>query len=300
MKIDFLEILKSFKEQSFKGLLLNLGLIILIGLIMVFIFFSIFLPSITNHDDTLTVPNLEGMHYDQLEEFLGKRELSFEVQDSAYSSVYEPMTVLKQYPPAGELVKEGRKIYIIIKSREPEKVRMPNLIDGSLKNAELILKSYGLKRGEITYRPDLAVNSILEQWYDGKKIEPDALIAKGSEIDLIVGDGFGNRQFQIGNFVGRDLEDVEFALNGQGLTIGTVIIQIVDEDFYVDLNIHDLDSLLVTDSEMVVRQNPEFGSTVRLGDIVDLWVGVLSQEDSLNLLEKRSKSIMNSESEGYN
>ncbi len=288
MKFDFLKVVQSFKEHNARGLLLNLGLIVAVGLTLLLTFFYWFLPSITNQDETLTVPNLEGMHYDQLDEFLKKRGLNYEVQDSAYSSVYEPFTVLKQYPAAGELVKEGRKIYIIIKSREPEKVRMPNLIDGSLKNAELILKSYGLKRGEITYKPDLAPNAILEQWHDGEKIEPQTLIAKGSEIDLVVGDGFGNRQFPLGNFVGRSLEDVEFAINGQGLNVGSVIVQIVDPDFYLDLNILDVDSLLVTESEIVVKQNPEYGTTVRLGDIVDLWVGVLNEEDSLGLVNRRN------------
>ena len=295
MKFDFLKAIQSFKEHNARGLLLNLGLIIIIGLILLFSFFYMFLPAITNKGETLTVPNLEGMHYDQLDEFLKKRGLNYEVQDSAYSSVYEPLTVLKQYPEAGELVKEGRKIYIIVKSREPEKVRMPNLIDGSLKNAELILKSYGLKRGEITYKPDLAPNAILEQWFDGKKIEAQTLIAKGSEIDLVVGDGFGNRQFALGNFVGRSLEDVEFAINGQGLNVGSVIIQIVDADFYLDLNILDVDSLLVTESEIVVKQNPEYGTTVRLGDIVDLWVGVLNEEDSLELLNKRNGDFIEEE-----
>ena len=40
---------------------------------------------------------------------------------------------------------------------------MPKLIGGSVKNAQLILKTYDLKLGEIDYVADLALNYVLEQ-----------------------------------------------------------------------------------------------------------------------------------------
>ena len=108
------------------------------------------------------------MSLSDMNNFLGKRDFRYEVSDSGYSSVYPPLTILKQYPKPGAYVKENRKIYLTVKAKEPQKVKMPNdLIDGSLKNAELVLRSYGLKRGEIKYKPDLAANAVLEQWYNG-------------------------------------------------------------------------------------------------------------------------------------
>ncbi len=277
-----------FKEYSWKTLGIHVGLMITLGLIVVLVFFFAYLPAATNHEQTLTVPNLEGMSYDDLDDFLSKRGLRFEVFDSAYSSIYPPLTVLKQYPESGALVKEGRKIYVTVKAREPQKVKMPPLIDGSLKNAELILKSYGLKRGKITYKPDLAANAVLEQWHEGEKIPSGATVSKGSTIDLVVGDGFGNRQFEVGQFVGRNIEDVEFALSGQGLNTGSVIIQIVDEDELLSIaNDHGhTDFADILESGMVIRQNPPPGATVRLGDIVDIWIGVLNEEDSLKILHR--------------
>lgn len=284
-KFNFLGV---FKEYSWKTFGIHLGLMISLGLIVVLVFFFAYLPAATNHDQTLTVPNLEGMSYEELDDFLGKRGLRFEVFDSAYSSVYPPLTILKQYPEPGKLVKEGRKIYVTVKAREPQKVKMPNLIDGSLKNAELILKSYGLKRGMITYKPDLAANAILEQWHEGEKIASGATISKGSTIDLVVGDGFGNRQFEVGEFVGRNIDDVEFALSGQGLNTGSVIIQIVEEDLLLTIaNEHGhTDFVDILESGMVIKQNPQPGAIVRLGDIVDIWVGVLNEEDSLKVVRR--------------
>lgn len=285
MKHNFLNV---FREYSWKTLVIHLSIVAVVAVLAISVFFFVYLPGVTNHDQTLTVPNLEGMNYEQLEEFLGKRGLRFEVSDSAYSSIYPPLTVLKQYPEAGALVKENRKIYVTVKAREPQKVKIPDdMVGRSLKNAELILKSYGLKRGKITYKPDLAANAVLEIWHDGEKIKPGTTIAKGSAVDLIVGDGYGNREFSIGNFVGKELEDVEFALSGQGLNVGAIILQVVDDEY--------LPSEYVADSlgapGVVIRQNPPAGTTVRLGNIVDLWIGFANSQDSLEFVNQRNDII---------
>lgn len=296
MKFDFLKFIQIPRQKNIKALLFHLAAIVILSIALLLLFFYAILPAATHSGETLTVPNLEGMHFDKLDEYLGNRGLRYEVvKDSAYSSVYDPLTVIKQYPEPNALVKEGRKIYITLKAKEPRKVEMPNLINKSLKYVELILKSKGLKRGSITYKPDLAQNAILEQWYNGEQIKPGTPISKGSSIDLVVGDGFGNRQFTLGNFVGRNIEDVEFAINGQGLSLGSVIIQVIDEDTYLDIDMIDLDSVQVDQLGMVIKQNPEAGTTVRLGDMVDLWIGAFSDEDSLMLLERNEIPVKDPE-----
>ena len=42
-------------------------------------------------------------------------------------------------------MKENRKIYLTINSKVPPKIKDANIINGSVKNAQLILKSYDLK-----------------------------------------------------------------------------------------------------------------------------------------------------------
>jgi len=286
MKNRFLEL---FKQRDPKGLLLHITLIGIVFAVFVVLFFYVYLPAHTNKGETITVPNLEGIQYDELDEFLGKRNLRYEVADSAYSSVYAPLTVLKQYPKAGSNVKENRVIYITVKAKEPRKVKMPKLIDGSLKNAELILKSYGLRRGEIEYKPHPHQNRILKQLHNGEEIETGELIAKGSVIDFVVGDGLGNREFEISNYLGRQLDDVEFAISGQGLNLGSVVVEVIEEDRYFQFDMVDMeqDSMQVENSGTIIRQYPPPGTTVRLGDLVDLWVAALSQEDSTRIVERK-------------
>ena len=93
-------------------------------------------------------------------------------------------------------VKEKRKIYITLNSKIPPKIKMPNLINGSVKNAQLILKSYDLKLGKINYVPDMAVNAVIKMYIKGDPIVHNDIITKGSTIDLDVGDGYGNQIFE--------------------------------------------------------------------------------------------------------
>lgn len=288
MKSNFFSILK---EWSVRGLLVNLVLLSIIIGILVMLFFFVYLPGVTHHGETITVPNLEGMQLEEMDEFLGKRNFRYEVADSGYSEQYPPLTILKQYPLPGAKVKEKRKIYLTVKARKPKSVKMPNLIDGSLKNAELVLRSYGLKLGKIEYKPDLASNAVLEQRMNGKQVEPGTMVPLGTEIDLIVGDGLGNRVFEMPNFLGLELEEASFTIVGSGLNIGSVVVSVLDT---VDiLNILEqvremkveVDTSAVIMSGHVYRQHPPAGEEVRLGEQVDLWIVSRSREDSLNIVE---------------
>lgn len=284
-----LNIKNILKPQSWKGLLVQLGVMVLLVVVMVLIFFYVYLPATTRHGETISVPNLQGMSLSEMDEFLKKRHLNYEVSDSGYAPQYPPLTILKQYPMQGAYVKEGRKIYLTVKAKEPQAVNMPNLIDGSLKNAELILGSYGLKRGKITYKPDLASNAILDQLYNGQPIKPGDKVKKGSEIDLVVGDGLGRRVFNVPRFIGLPVDEADFSIKGSGLNTGSVIIKIVDEEKMQELvelaKELEIDTATIIESGHVFQQRPEIGDDIRLGQQVDLWVVSLDEEDSLAVLD---------------
>lgn len=278
-----------FKEKSWKTLLIHIGLMITVVIAMIMIFFYVYLPSTTRHGETITVPNLEGMSLLEMDDFLKKRHLNYEVSDSNYQSSYPPLAILKHYPEAGAYVKEKRKIYLTVNSTQPKSVRMINLIDGSLKNAELRLRNLGLQRGEITYVPDLAVNAVLEQKFEGEDIEEGTKILKGSKIDLIVGDGLGRRVFGVPRFIGLPIDEADFSIKGSGLNTGSVIIKIIDEEKIAELlelaKELEIDTTKIIESGHVFQQRPEIGNDIRLGQQVDLWVVSLDEEDSLMVLE---------------
>lgn len=278
------------RENSLRSVIAHIFMMIVLIAGLILFFFYLYLPGLTRHGESITVPNLEGMHLDEMDKFLGTRNLRFEVADSGYASDYPALTILKQFPKAGEYVKEKRKIYLTVKAKVPQAVRMPDLLDGSLKNAELVLRSYGLIRGEISYVPDLAQNAVLRQFYNGEEIEPGILLPKGSVIDLEVGDGLGNRELNMPNFLGLDLEEARFLVEGSGLRLGLVMISILSDEYQGEVNMEDTeeeeDLFYQPGSGRIVRQNPSPEEMVRLGELVDLWIGSIDVDDSLRLINE--------------
>lgn len=177
----------------------------------------------TNHGQTITVPDLSGKKLREVEQTLASRKLAFAVVDSSYSDKVMPLTVIDQNPKPGSKVKEERTIYVTINALNPPKVKMPDLRDASLKQAQLELESNGLKLGKLMYKPDLALNAVLEQQVRGKNIEPGTMISKGTRIDLVVGDGLGQTEIDVPNLVGLSLEEAKFVLDGVGLNLGSVV-----------------------------------------------------------------------------
>src|SRR5690606_34369616 len=138
-------------------------------------------------------------------------------------------------------------------------VIMPNLVNAPLKNAQEILSNYGLVRGEIVYVPDIGMNAVLEQKYRGRSIKEGMEIAKGSQIDLVVGDGLGNQTLSIPNLLGMDEAEAEFLIIGSGLRVGSL-------------------SYVQTDTVpkgTIIQQLPPAGINAKTGEIIDLWVSEL-------------------------
>lgn len=270
-----------FKPTSIKEVLIHLGIVLVLGVTILVVFFYVYLPGVTNHGETVTVPDLEGIHINDIDEFLTKRNLRYEVvKDSGFTEDYEPLTILKQYPDAGSKVKESRKIFLTLNALNPPKVKMPDLVDGSVKNAQLVLESYGLERGNIRYVPDLAQNAVLEQIYDGDNIEPGTYIPKGSQIDLVVGDGLGNTVLEVPDVKGMDLEEAEFIIVGSGLKIGSVLVD--GTELAGDEARELIENAEPGERYIVTRQNPLSERNVRMGEEIDIWLGLQGeQEDSI-------------------
>ncbi|HMI65228.1 MAG TPA: PASTA domain-containing protein, partial [Cyclobacteriaceae bacterium] len=130
-----------YQDNTFGSLLANLGIIIAVLLVLAISYFYVYLPGVTNHGESITVPNLQGMKLDELPDFLASHDLRYTVYDSAYSEEYPSLSVLQQLPKPGAKVKEGRMIYVSINRVTPPTLPLPNLTENfSLTGADLILK----------------------------------------------------------------------------------------------------------------------------------------------------------------
>lgn len=217
-------------------------------------YFYVYLPHITNHGESITVPSVEGLPMSKVEAFLASHDLRFEVNDSSYSADYPPLTVLKQYPAAGAKVKENRKIFVSVNRKNPPTVKMPDLIDGSLTNAEAVLRGSELKRGRLERVRGPFLNVVKEMRIDGKKVVPGVLVPKGTIVDLVLMDG-GSNELPTPYVLGFSYEDAKFNIIGSNLNIGN--INLVGD----------------TTDGVILKQEPTPGEVVMVGDVIDIWIG---------------------------
>lgn len=244
-------------SYSLKKVLIHLLIIIGISIFLGFLFLKVYLPVYTNHGETVSVPDLTGYGFSEATEILESAGLQYEVSaDSGFSNEHPALGILKQIPAANSQVKNGRKIYLTLNAKNAPIIKMPNLVNMPLKNVQEILANLGLERGDIIYVPDIGTNVVLEQRYLGNTIQEGFEIAKGSKIDLVVGDGNGNQNLLAPNLIGMDLTDAEFLLLGSGLRIGKKTYNATDS----------------VASGKVYLQNPAMGTEMNVGDTIDLWI----------------------------
>jgi beta-lactam-binding protein with PASTA domain len=211
----------------------------------------------TNHAETVSVPDLSGYTFEEGIKILENSDLQYQVLvDSSFSSEERPLAILKQIPEPSSQVKSGRRVYLTLNARNAPMLKMPNLENNLLKNAQEILSNMGLQRGEIIYIPDIGINVVLGQRYQGVEIKEGAEIPKGSRIDLYVGDGLGNQILTVPSLIGMDEIDAEFLILGSSLRIGEKYIQ-------------ENDSIA---PGKVFRQSPEFGMQVKTGEPIEIWI----------------------------
>lgn len=144
----------------------------------------------TNHGQEITVPNLSKMTLEQAEEKLDELDLDYELLDTVdYNSSFPKLSIVQQDPKAGTKVKENRVIYVKINASEYTKVRLPDLIQKTYRQAVPTLNALGLQVGDTTYVPNLGKDMVLEMKYNGQTIKPGQQVLKTSKISLVLGDG---------------------------------------------------------------------------------------------------------------
>ncbi|MCU0428944.1 MAG: PASTA domain-containing protein [Cytophagaceae bacterium] len=246
------------KAESKKDILVHLAIIVAIFLLLILLFFYVYLPVTTNHGELIKVPDLKGKSLSEIETTLDDAGLRYKINDSSYVAGAKPLTVISQNPLPNAEVKSNRQIYVTITATTPPKVGMPNLVDKSLKAAELDLRSRDLVLAGINQVPSPFANLVINQYAEGKKIEPGTMIAKGTRITLDVGDGIETKPVPIPNLVGLPLDDARALLSSMGLREGDITKQ----------------SASGKEFGVVLKQKPEFkdGLKISTGDKVDLWV----------------------------
>lgn len=94
----------------------------------------------------VTVPDVSNLKVKAAEMELEKYDLNMEISSEQFNVEYEKDTVISQDPSAGQKVKTGRSIKVII-SKGPEMAEVPRVIGADIVEAEILLNNEGFKLG---------------------------------------------------------------------------------------------------------------------------------------------------------
>ncbi len=180
---NFLNFLKS------KSFLIQIGLALLILVVIIFLTLS-WLKSTTNHGEFVEVPDLSKLSVSDMRKVVEDNKLRYQVLDSAnYNPNYPRFSIIEQNPPAGNKVKENRKIYVTVNPSGYKKVTIPKIIQVTQRNAASMLKAVGLDVQRVTYIDELGKDMVYYIKYKGKNISPGDKLPKTSKIELVCGNG---------------------------------------------------------------------------------------------------------------
>lgn len=184
--MSFLQFLltKSFAKQLGLAILAFIGFALLVLL---------YLRITTNHNQKIEVPDLAKLTLEQADAALEELDLRWEIIDTTnYNPDYPKKSVIEQLPKAGSYVKENRTIYLTVNRSSYKDLTVPNVVGRTRRQAEPTLRSLGFVIGEITYRPYIAKDEVLQLRHNGELLEPGTKLQKTSVIDLVLGDGKGS------------------------------------------------------------------------------------------------------------
>jgi beta-lactam-binding protein with PASTA domain len=260
MKFTFLKE-KVWPFLKSKVFLFNVGGAILFFIVAI-ILLNVILKIYSRHGDSVTVPTVIGMQTDEAIALIEDNGFEYVILDTVFDDKHDKGAVVEQNPKPESLVKDGRKIYLIVNSMQDEMISMPQFVGMSMKMVNSMAETYGLTIGSLRYVPDIAVNVVIRQIYNGDEIEPGDKIKKGSVIDLVLGLGMSDETTIVPSLIGMTYKEAS----------GTLL------DMFLNTGAVEYDKTVKTKNDSakakVYRQTPS-GSTineVNLGYSVDIWL----------------------------
>lgn len=224
----------------------------------------IFLNVVTKHNKELVVPDFSNMTVAEADSVAAQARMRVEVTDSVFVKRMKKGAVRDQNPAPGSMVKEGRRISLVINALNAKKVTMPNLVGLSMRQALAELQSRGLVLGKLIYVEDLATNNVLRQLYKQRPIEPGVSIDGETVIDLVLGlNPDSDASTFIPELLGKRYVNAVDLVHRQSLNVRSVRFDDSVKNYDDSLN------------AVVYRQSPEPSEVpVNLGDEMSLYLTV--------------------------
>lgn len=242
--------------------LLNLLGVIVIWILALWGTFS-WIKSYGKFDQSVDVPNFIGKHIEDLDLFVQKKSVDYEVFDSVYVKGAEPGTVVSQVPSptdsSGMPAKPGRKVKLTVVPLVPKEIAMPNLVDKSKFIAVKVLQSLDLRyKEEFEYAP-AGKNFVLQQRYKGREIDSGAMIPEDARVTLVISKGKAAAKTSVPDLIGTTVNEAKKKM------------ELLDLELAVKCE--DCLSNEEKGQSTIFRQSPEFTEESKIsgGSIISAW-----------------------------
>lgn len=219
------------------------------------IFNSIILPGLVGRGDVVIVPDLKGLSLGLAEERCGDAGLSVMVMGNRYSDDVPEGYIIHQDPSPDEGLKGGRTIRVVISSGCKMEV-VPDLVNRSLRQAELLLESARLSRGRVARIFD---NEEGENLVVSTSPSPGSEVPRSSSVDILLAMRGEPREYLMPDLVGMDLPFVKDRLERMGFQVSRVVTRREGDKF----------------PNTILSHDPPAGSMIKEGGAIELVVSTV-------------------------
>lgn len=189
--------------------------VFVISLLVIFIIIDSFvLPYVVSAEE-YKVPNVIGRHKDEAIKILKDMNLNPVVQTSRFDAKYEKDHVIFQKPHPNTFVKESRRIYLTVSGGDIM-VKVPFLINKTVRDAKVTLERIGLVLGEITEE----VSEFPSEFIFEQEQAEGTDLPYGSVVNVKVSLGPQIGMIRVPSILGKSLRDAESILKENSLKIG--------------------------------------------------------------------------------
>ena len=204
------------------------------------------------------VPDVTGKTVVEAQNILTQAKLRYNI-DEEYNAKVPPGTVINQNPGAKRLVKEGRKILLVV-SKGVELGDVPNLKGKRLTEAKAILKASRFELGQVSYKyvSGAPEETILEQ-----SVAAPAKLPIGTKLDVVI--NIKSNQVVLPDLVGLSSSSVKNKLNDLGLVLGKVSAVVSKEP-----------------DNTVISMNPAAKEVVNVGTVVDITISKNAESSKIS------------------
>lgn len=227
------------------------------------------MPMYTNYNTGVTVPDVTHLSIEEAQELLSSKGFRHEIIAQRAHEAFPPDYVTDQSPDPEVLVKPNRKIYLTINTTVRSMITVPEVVNLSLRNAQIQLQNYGLRVGQISYASSRFKNSVMQQ-----SVRAGSSVERGTVVDLVVSDGLGSRMVELPDIRGKRVAQGQQALRANGLRIGSIRFEVsrnVEPNIILDYTPKDSEVYEGTTIDIVVSEAPD--------RIEETETGVLDVED---------------------